>query len=383
MACRAERGFIVVEYVANKNNGVTLPKNIRQVGDIDPDKRVYIEDYAFAFAKDLLPDSDEEGRVGLLYGKEIEQGEDTYIFIKGAMEVENASVFEGKVAFTEETWTGVNAIRGQYFSGLDIVGWFLVSSGMKPESNITLERTHIDSIGRYKLLLYINPDEGVQDFYTCFDAGLEPLDGYVVYFEKNDNMQLYMGSRRKRVRMTPVEDNVTKRYRQAMRESSGEPRAKRQLAVMYFLSAVLVILVLVIGVGRLSLPKQPDSGEEPSTGSSYVDNLPVSGTVAQLEDETLNIDYAGGEITTTAEATQPVTEVPTVTEAPTEEITQPPTEPETTAARRVHVVREGETLYGILMQEYGSLDKLQELLDVNGITDGGNSINIGDELLLP
>ena len=67
----------------------------------------------------------------------------------------------------------------------------------------------------------------------------------------------------------------------------------------------------------------------------------------------------------------------------TEEVT---TEPETTTqAHRSYVVQSGDTLSGIIIKEYGSYDteKLNALLELNGITDGGNSINIGDELLLP
>ena len=52
------------EHVVKKNDNRELPKNIRQVGDLDLDKRVYIEDYAFSFVKETSLDDEEEGRVG-------------------------------------------------------------------------------------------------------------------------------------------------------------------------------------------------------------------------------------------------------------------------------------------------------------------------------
>ena len=67
----------------------------------------------------------------------------------------------------------------------------------------------------------------------------------------------------------------------------------------------------------------------------------------------------------------------------TEETTK---EPETTTQEhRIYVVQEGDTLYGIIKKEYGSEDPeiLKELFELNEITDGGDSIAPGDELLLP
>ena len=70
---------------------------------------------------------------------------------------------------------------------------------------------------------------------------------------------------------------------------------------------------------------------------------------------------------------------------PQETTPQETTPQETTASHKTYIVQDGDTLYGIIKREYGSEDpqKLQELFDLNGITDGGNSIAPGDELILP
>lgn len=403
--CGAEMRLRVKEHVVKKNDKHTLPKNIRQVGDVDLDKRVYIEDYAFAFIKELTVDSDEEGRVGILLGEEQKVDGENYVFVRGAMEVLNASVYDGKVSFTEETWPPVNTARNTYFPGMDIVGWYLVSSSIKPEKNASLERTHIDSIGRYKVLLYVNPAEQTEDMYSCFDGGLEALDGYIVYFDKNEEMQNYMIAARAEQRSTAADDMAVKRYRQAMRENKKEPKAKQQLSIMYALSAILVIFVLVAGVGRLQAEKNAASGTQAETenqGDYVENNTVVNATLPPVEDETLNVDYAQGNVTTTQAETENTSEDTSGSEEDTsteeissEEITteletttqeETTTEPETTTpAHSTYIVKEGDTLYGIIEKNYGSFDtaRLQELLDLNGITDGGNSILPGDELLLP
>jgi len=63
----------VKEHIVKKNDNHELPKNIRQVGDLDLDKRVYIEDYAFSFIKETDIDEDDEGKVGILLKKNDEQ----------------------------------------------------------------------------------------------------------------------------------------------------------------------------------------------------------------------------------------------------------------------------------------------------------------------
>ena len=56
--CGAEMRLRVKEHVVKKKNSHELPKNIRQVGDLDLDKRVYIEDYQL----DILPIFSQDGK---------------------------------------------------------------------------------------------------------------------------------------------------------------------------------------------------------------------------------------------------------------------------------------------------------------------------------
>lgn len=396
----------VKEHIVKKNDNHELPKNIRQVGDLDLDKRVYIEDYAFSFIKETDIDEDDEGKVGILLGEEKNIQGEIYTFVYAAMEVQNASVYDGKVSFTQETWPLVEANCAAYFPGMSMVGWYLVSSGIRPENNAALERVHSDSIGRYKAFMYVNPTERTEEIYSCFDGGLECLDGYVVYFDKNEQMQRYMADVDSRRKKTAVDEAAVKRYRQIMKENKNEPKAKQQLSIMYALSAILVIFVLVAGAARLQSEKNAVNNDNViESGGDYVDNTSaVNATPSAVQDETLNVDYANGNVDTTQAPSDDVQEeitssveedtTPAETETETEQVTEPVSEEttpqettpqETTASHKTYIVQEGDTLYGIIKREYGSEDpqKLQELFDLNGITDGGNSIAPGDELILP
>ena len=50
--------------------------------------------------------------------------------------------------------------------------------------------------------------------------------------------------------------------------------------------------------------------------------------------------------------------------------------------QRVHVVQDGETLYGICISEYHDVNKLKEICELNGLEDE-NKIVSGQKLLLP
>ena len=75
----------------------------------------------------------------------------------------------------------------------------------------------------------------------------------------------------------------------------------------------------------------------------------------------------------------------TATQPAKETATQPASQ-ETEAAvsgdPRVHVVQEGETLYGICIAEYQTMNKMKEICELNGLDDE-NKIVAGQKLLLP
>ena len=85
-------------------NNINLPRNIRQIGTDKGSRKVYIEDYVHSFIRDTLVDDYDDGAVGVLLGEAKSDGDTSYIFVRGAIEVINAAVFTDKIAFTEETW---------------------------------------------------------------------------------------------------------------------------------------------------------------------------------------------------------------------------------------------------------------------------------------
>ena len=77
-----------------------LPKNIRQIGERDQSVRLYLEDYVNTYLKRLYPRGGQDLRVGILLGNVEEHDGTPYLFVDGAMEMEEVTENGEKVAFT-------------------------------------------------------------------------------------------------------------------------------------------------------------------------------------------------------------------------------------------------------------------------------------------
>ena len=68
-----------------------LPKNIRQIGDRDDVVKLYVEDYVNTYLKRLYPTGGQDLRVGILLGSTETYEGVPYIFIDGALEMEDVT----------------------------------------------------------------------------------------------------------------------------------------------------------------------------------------------------------------------------------------------------------------------------------------------------
>ena len=102
-----------------------LPKNFRQIGERDDIVRVYVEDYVNTYLKRLFPAGGQDLRAGLLLGNTEEHGGLSYVFIDGALEMENVTETGEKVVFTEESWQKAYQAMEEMFPKRTVQGWFL------------------------------------------------------------------------------------------------------------------------------------------------------------------------------------------------------------------------------------------------------------------
>ena len=112
-----------------------LPKNIRQIGDTDQVVRLYVEDYVNTYLKRLYPAGNQTLRVGLLLGSTENYDGTPYIFIDGAIEMEDVEVSGEKIEFSENAWK--KAYRG-VISEADGPGMVYLRGAVEPVESAEL-----------------------------------------------------------------------------------------------------------------------------------------------------------------------------------------------------------------------------------------------------
>lgn len=366
-----------VIYGNKKNNQeVKLPLNIKKYGKTDGRCKVYIEDYAYTFINGLKQDEYEDGITGLLLGEVKKSNEGTYIFVKGAVEVTNAAVFADRIAFTEETWPIANSRVREFFPDMKIIGWYLNSTTISDMEII--KKSHKESFNEEDNIFFmINPKDNSPKLFMGSEGNLKALDGYTVYYEKNEEMQNYMTDVRKDHAEFSNEfsDESTGRYRQMLNEKrTASKSTKRNFTIIYGLSMFLLIVVLIIGVNNIN---SYDKMKDKTDGESK-----IAGSENPTTKKNTPVESVNGDVETTPKQEEPETTTPaeSQTTKPTEpETTTPaPTEAATTAVQYdTYTVKAGDSFISICKQFYGN----ENMADVGLIRDA-NNMGENDELLI-
>lgn len=158
-----------------------FPRNIRQIGDPGKEKRIYLEDYAVAYLREV--------KGAVLFGELVRIKGARCYFISGAVEVPEGD-------FSEENWNYVTEEAGKSFEGLSVIGWFLRAEEIPEELNeedMHVYKEHFP--GREAVLVVYNELEQEEAVYLTLDGFLQKQAGHYIYYEKNPEMQEYLVSR--------------------------------------------------------------------------------------------------------------------------------------------------------------------------------------------
>lgn len=421
-----------------------LPKNIRQIGERDQVVKLYVEDYVNTYLKRLYPIGGQALRVGLLVGEIRKQDGQPYLFVDGALEMEGVSREGEKVEFTEHDWKRAYEAMEQMFPRRTVLGWFLCGAQGSSLSPLNYWRQHSQYFaGKYQLM-YLNCGlEGDEALYIASEEGFYKLQGYCIYYERNQMMQDYMVSRKDAHRVeTGTRDAVIRDFRQKM-ENKREETVRTRSAVNALGTAcgVLALMVLAGGVTMFNnyqkmrdmeaviasaLPEGTrngwsdaltigrGNGEQYIEGEVEVERVPggvylsteggqeiiietgeaiQAGSTAFAEEEegaaalpSREINGTlGTEEATLAAQEQMNAQAETAASAQTPEASQEETvaQPVQIPADAVlHVVENGETLYSICMENYNSMKQIKEICLWNGLEDE-NRLSVGQEIYIP
>lgn len=419
----------MIEFVYRENaketgpeRKIELPKNVRQIGDPEDRRKIYIEDYVITYLRRLAGEETLNSRVAILLGHSERMDGLPYLFIRGAVGLKKLEYTENGIPFTDETWAEVYGAMKEYFADLDILGWYLSLPGYPMELGPELLKIHVNYFGGVdKVLLVSDSSDEAADFFAYENGKLTRQRGYTIFYERNEAMQRYMietGDGESIDEKEHFEDRAIKSFRTIVQEKKEQSGQKRVMTFLYMASTFLVMVVLVIGITLINnyekmtgletaLRELTDSLEQQDTElkAAYADlgqaedvaEGAKKATSAENSEETGKNGTAAGETTTqesrenqeNAEMDESTAGADTQSQSEAsgdpstrESASTPAASDAVTSIPESYTVRKGDTLLKISRRIYGRDDEIDAICSLNGIEDSDRILE-GQKLLLP
>lgn len=316
-----------------------LPKNTTQIGEINANYKIFIEDYVISYLKQICKKGPECKKRIALYGKRVCEDEVEYEFCYGAGEIQKYS--GTGIYLAEKDYEEIERVRREYFEEFDILGFVLME------------------------------DEVPDSVYLLREKREKWISGYHIFYEKNDSMLGFMLHRqalrkKEEAVLEPKRKNEENKRKIIIEERKDEKIQNIFRVAVYLVSLVLCVIIIITMNGA---EKMKDVQNFFRQGLQIMDEqiLPnqeekiptmVSGNKEYLEKmkEENSISCNASVIKET--------------EASFDEKEQE------------YIIREGETLLGISKKYYGDETHVEEICGINGIKNS-NHIKVGQKIILP
>lgn len=383
-----------------------LPKNIRQIGDIQGTDRICLEDYVATYIR-KKESQEEQGYLGILLGEERKE-EYVYVFIRGILEVPEEEMEN------EQLQEYLKTECEKYFPDCRIQGCCII--GAYPAAKMEKLTALIPEAGQ--LLYHLQEQE--ESVYRLTDGQYHRIHGYFIFYEQNPEMQEYLAQvfQEDHAEKEILPDNAIKSFREKVKEKGMQ----KHTDFLRLAGSFLVITVLAVGAiavnrvdeirtirelsGDITQENEvPD--EEVAVLREWTDVNPVEyvmDPVAEISDETEtaiskdNMELPGSDAfwddnyEDTIDSDKDTADL-NETDTSTEETERQQMNPETEEAEEtvqvsarqvqsVYVIRAGDTLADICNKYYGSMELLEEICRINEISDA-NLVMPGQKIVLP
>ena len=402
--------MIEMIYKGEKQDGqevIVLPKNVRQVGEVQKDRKVYIEDYVVTYMKQKITENKNLGCILVLMGRKEYTPDTMYMFVDGAFAVDYRETGPDYI-FGDKIWEEVYETIKKYFISSEMVGWVIYDDDLSEDK--LLKAQHKNFPAEDMLLLKQESYEDDSMYYLYREGCLQPLHGFFVYYEKNEVMQEFMvehmrtASAQEEKWIRQKEAPVV-RYRSRMKDRRQHTENNRANTFLYAVSSVLVLLIILVGISmvnnyeklldmRASLENMVSVDEESASeelprdqekADTVIDQAAVEMVPAGVEKLPEDKTEENADI---PEPTEPLEETEPQEEVISQEEQHIPKEQEEESVEAsattgvYYTIELGETLMGISKKVYGTEGMVDKLCEVNGISDG-DKIQAGQKILLP
>lgn len=353
-----------------------LPKNIRQIGNSNGNRRIYIEDYVVTYLNYISRPGSSLARGAILLGeiKHTEVGE--AIFISGAVDAQNIELDMDENTFSDKAWSEIYEEIKDNFGEISIVGWFLSRMGFSTAVNSKIEKLHVENFSGRNKVLYITDSLESEDAFYMYEKGqMVKQTGYFIYYAQNEKMQNYIIKKKvgvvdeSNVEINRKDEELVKRYREKNNIERGGG-----INLLYVASSFVVIVMLAMGI---------------TVASNYDKMKDMEISINRLK-LTAEEQYSTVEAMATTE-----TKINTVSDASNvieekvedntrvEDITTEQSLPAISKGNPTYyIVKEGDTLSSISYKAYGTIAYMARIAEANKMSLE-DKIYEGDQILLP
>ena len=396
-----------------------LPKNIRQIGECKGNRKIYMEDYAYTFLRQLEGKNRGNGKTGILLGRYNWTDGSAYLFIKSALEVEDMEVSAEHICFNDKLWSGIHETIQQHFKEQEILGWFLSLPEYSMEINEVILRAHLNHFGgNDKVLFLIEPTEREEAFFLYDSGRLKRETGFYIYYEKNEAMQNYMiekNGEEPSEDQKLVSDQAVKSFRRLVEKKQEDKNAKNSHSFLYGVTACVAAASLILALSytggaeglreifsRFSVNSEQEieapetvsvngnsvlavSGngpedEQENSASSESSGETDKGNADDIQNEDFGSDMDSFSDNSNVSATPGASSASSAGQKTDAREEEPQ---ETVASGGIeYIIRQGDTLSKICKEYYGTLQRIQDVCEANGITRD-DIIYPGQKIILP
>lgn len=389
------------------NNIIGLPKNIKQMGNIDDDLKIYMEDYVFTYLQQYSKHSNGEERIAVLIGDSYTIDGNNVLFINGAVKGEYTIIEDGMVKLTKKSFDYINEQIDKYFKNSNIIGWFYSQPGFSDYINDGYINYHRENFSKENQVFFLSdPLENIGGFYRLYNNDFKAINGFIIYYEKNEAMSEYMLNNKTTNNRIDEDNfkakderliNMSRRKTSINKNIHSLNEYKKMSNIFGSLSAVLFLICFIMGAGLI---QSDDKIAELEKRLVKLDDS-YRYILSQIKDDNVQSVFAQNNSKYSEPSSEQTSSLSTADTHTTQQTTVLTTEVSTISTTQIidktsettsknksqqnlkkYEVKEGDSLELISKKFYGDRSKIEEIMSINGL-DNPNTIYVGKTLLLP
>lgn len=226
-----------------------LPKNVRQIGNVSDNPKIYVEDYVDTYLNQLREKAREQPVGVILTGELLKLEDENAVFVSGAVQMKEVKTNGNDIEITDEIMKEAKEEAARFFPECRIVGWGIIEDGSPMSRNREVKRIQEKEFAEeWNLFLWKNAREQEEVFYAYKFGEIMQMGGHYIYYEKNPEMLHYMERENNRhVHIVEQEDDrVVRNIRGIMEEKEKFRTKKKQKEVHmgYGIAAVTALIVV-------------------------------------------------------------------------------------------------------------------------------------------